>query len=68
MIENDDPTTWYQARCLVTEQHRLTLYPGTPDGELFDLWNDPDELYNLWYREERKAFRDQLTANCSICL
>ncbi len=49
VIENDDPTTGYQVRCLVTEKYRLTIYPGTSEGELFDLENDKDELYNLWY-------------------
>ena len=49
VIENDDPTSGYQARALVTPTHRITVYPGTQEGELFDLANDPDELHNLWH-------------------
>lgn len=62
VIENDDPTTGYQVRCLVTEQHRLTVYPGTEDGELFDLESDPSELQNLWYRAACAPLRERLVA------
>ncbi len=50
VIENDDPTTGYRVRCLVTDRYRLTFYPGTQHGELFDLREDPWELNNLWYK------------------
>ena len=48
VIENDDPCTGLRVRCLVTDTHRLTVYPGTGEGELFDLRADPWELHNLW--------------------
>jgi hypothetical protein len=48
VIENDDPTTGLQARALVTPTHRLTVYPGTGEGELFDLAADPGEHVNRW--------------------
>jgi hypothetical protein len=51
VIENDDPTTGLRPRTLVTPAHRLTVYPGTPHGELFDLTSDPHELQNLWDRD-----------------
>lgn len=60
VIENDDPTTGYQVRCLVTEKHRLTIYPGTDDGELFDLATDPGELFNLWYDPKAGALKSRL--------
>ncbi|MBI2442271.1 MAG: sulfatase-like hydrolase/transferase [Lentisphaerae bacterium] len=60
VIENNDLPTGYHIRCLVTEKHRLTIYPGTPDGELFDLSNDPDEAHNLWYRPEANALKNAL--------
>lgn len=47
--ENDDPSTGFQARCLITDEYRITVYPGTVQGELFDLKNDPDEQYNRWH-------------------
>ena len=60
VIENDTYETGYNVRCLVTERYRLTIYPGTEHGELFDLVEDPDELFNLWYRDEYKALRSEL--------
>ena len=60
VIENDNPPTGYHLRCLVTRRHRLTVYPGTPHGELFDLEEDPLEQHNLWYRPEAEGIRDAL--------
>ncbi|MBI3985454.1 MAG: sulfatase-like hydrolase/transferase [Lentisphaerae bacterium] len=60
VIENDDPSTGFRVRSLVTPTHRLTLYPGTEDGELFDRSDDPDELRNLWHRPERAALKQTL--------
>jgi arylsulfatase len=62
VIENDDPTCGFQVRTLVTDRYRLTIYPGTPHGELFDLQADPDELHNLWYRAEQRSLRADLSA------
>jgi len=60
VIENDDPTTGLHVRCLITRNYRLAIYPGTEHGELFDLKNDPDELYNLWYKEEHNMIKNRL--------
>ena len=60
VIENDDPTTGLFARALVTPTHRLTVYPGTGEGELFDQAADPDERHNLW--SECPELRARLTA------
>ena len=62
VIENDDPTSGYQVRSLVTPTHRLSIYPGTPDGELFDLQHDPDELHNLWYAPAHAGLRAGLVS------
>lgn len=62
VIENDDPTSGYQVRCLVTRSHRLAIFPGTTDGELFDLNADPWELHNLWYAPAAATLRAGLTA------
>ena len=61
VIENDDPTSGYLVRALVTRTHRLTVYPGTRDGELFDLADDPHELDNLWYDPACAQLRADLT-------
>jgi arylsulfatase A-like enzyme len=58
VIENDDPTTGFQVRTLVTPTHRLSVYPGSDAGELFDLTADPNELVNIWDRET--TLRDRL--------
>ena len=62
VVENDDPCTGLRVRCLVTADHRITIYPGTGEGELFDLREDPWELYNLWYKPKHAGLRAQLTA------
>jgi len=61
VIENDDPTTGFRVRALVTDRYRLTVYPGTSHGELFDLQEDPDELWNLWGRPDCRELRQSLT-------
>jgi arylsulfatase A-like enzyme len=35
-------------RTLVTGRHRITYYRGVPWGELYDLVDDPNEMFNLW--------------------
>lgn len=60
VIENDDPTTGYRVRCLVTDRYRLTVYPGTQHGELFDLHEDSWELNNLWYKDAFNQLRAEL--------
>ena len=47
-------------RTLITDQHRLTLYHGSTDGELFDLGQDPDELRNGFGQREQRATRAAL--------
>jgi len=60
VIENDDPTTGFNVRCLVTEKYRLSVYPNSEHGELFDRENDPGEFYNLWYKEDFSQTRNKL--------
>ena len=33
---------------LRTRTHKIVIYHGVPDGELYDLTADPDEFTNLW--------------------
>lgn len=60
VIENDDTPSGYNARALVTPTHRLTVYPGTEHGELFNLEDDPDECFNLWYSPAHVGLKTNL--------
>lgn len=60
IVEMDEDYLGFKMRTLVTKRHRLTCYSGQPYGELFDLENDPDELYNLWNDPASAAVKDQL--------
>ena len=40
------PLTW--ARTIRSKQYRVTFYPESREGELFDLEQDPHEFHNLW--------------------
>ncbi|MCC7352851.1 MAG: sulfatase-like hydrolase/transferase [Anaerolineae bacterium] len=60
LIEQDSPEHSLRARTLVTERYRITCYAGQEYGELFDLQEDPDELYNLWADPGRRPLRNIL--------
>ena len=47
-----------RVRTLVTDRWRLSVYQGTPWGELYDLAEDPWETRNLF--EEKKTLRAEL--------
>ena len=57
----EDPTpaphTW--ARTIRTDRWRATFYPEAKHGELFDMLNDPAELYNLWYEPQYREVIEQ---------
>jgi arylsulfatase A-like enzyme len=46
------PVTW--ARTIRTDRWRATFYPNADYGELFDLDNDPREVFNVWFRPESR--------------
>ncbi len=48
IVENDEDYLKLRLRTLITDRHKLTVYPGQEYGELFDLQQDPGELSNLW--------------------
>ncbi len=60
LVEMDEDYLGFKMRTLVTKRHRLTVYSGKPYGELFDLENDPQELWNLWDNAEYRSLRDAL--------
>lgn len=67
VVENDEDYLGLRVRSLVTDRYKLTVYPGEPYGELFDLHDDPDELHNRWddadYEDvKRRLYRTFLDA------
>jgi arylsulfatase A-like enzyme len=63
LVEQDDDRLGLRLRTLVTERYRLTWYSSQPYGELFDLQEDPHELFNLWDEPQSRTLRDQLVAH-----
>ncbi|MCL4508169.1 MAG: sulfatase-like hydrolase/transferase [Chloroflexi bacterium] len=48
VVENDEYYLGLRLRTLITERYVLTAYPGHPFGELWDLQEDPQQLWNRW--------------------
>jgi len=47
-------------RTLVNHKARITIYQGMNQGELFDLYNDPLELNNLWFDTEAAQLKSEM--------
>ena len=62
VVENDEDYLGLRLRTLVTDSYQLTVYPGQPYGELFDLKDDPGQLHNLWSRPQHAGLRRDLQA------
>ena len=45
---------------LRTDTHKMVVYHGTDQGELYDLENDPDEFENLWQSKGHSEFKTQM--------
>lgn len=42
--------------------HKLVHFLDEPDGQLFDLNADPDEVHNLWYSAEHQSVKQEMLA------
>ena len=62
LVENDEDYIGSNLRTVVTERYKLTAYSERDFGELFDLQEDPHELYNLWDRPESRELKLQMKA------
>lgn len=40
-----------------TDRYKLVQYHRHPDGELYDLMNDPEERFNLWDRADKQDIK-----------
>ena len=63
IITHDDDRLGLRLRTLITDSHRLTWYGGHPFGELFNLKDDPQELYNLWDIPAYRPLRNELAVH-----
>ena len=41
------------------EEFKFVIYPGTTEGELYNLINDPSEQRNLWSDPQHRQQRDR---------
>ena len=62
IIENDEDYWGDRLRTLVAGDACITVYPGRPYGELFDLREDPGQLHNLWEDPTRRDLRLEMQA------
>ncbi len=60
ICENHHQPAKINARTLITNTHKITVYCGKDYGELFDLKNDPYETRNLWHLPEYKELKYEL--------
>lgn len=60
IAENDADYLGLRQRTVITEDWHLTCYIDEEYGELFDLKNDPEQLYNLWNDVEFKTIKKDL--------
>ena len=52
IVENRHEPTTIHLKTYVNDRYKITLYYNRDSGELFDLDEDPDEINNLWYKDE----------------
>ena len=60
LVEMDEDYLNFKMRTLVTKRYRLTVYSGKEYGELFDLQEDPKELWNLWSKPDYRNIKRDL--------
>jgi arylsulfatase A-like enzyme len=60
VTENHHGNRRFHMRSYVNQTHKITVYRGGDDGELFDLDNDPGELRNLWHDPASAGLKGRL--------
>ncbi|TDD21503.1 sulfatase family protein [Nonomuraea diastatica] len=60
LVENRHQPSAVHLRTYVDERYKLTLYRDRPDGELFDLVEDPAELHDLFDESAHAGLRAEV--------
>ncbi|MGC8972457.1 MAG: sulfatase-like hydrolase/transferase, partial [bacterium] len=60
IVENDEDYLGLRLRTFITDRYKITVYQGQDYGELFDLKEDPQELFNLWWKPEYQDIKRSL--------
>jgi len=60
LIEHRHQAKTYNIRSLVNQRYKLTVYKDHDFGELFDLREDPGELFNRWDDPDYQSIKMQL--------
>jgi len=60
ITENHHGTKHFHMRTYVNQRYKITVYRDGPDGELFDLQEDPGEVNNLWSEPSAAEIKSKL--------
>lgn len=60
VCENHHEPTTVHLKTYVNERYKITVYYNREYGELFDLEEDPNEINNLWDKQEYSELKSQL--------
>jgi len=60
IVENRHEPTTIHLKTYVNERYKITVYYDRDYGELFDLWEDLEEINNLWDKPEYAELKAEL--------
>ena len=60
VVENRHEPDTIHVKTYVDARYKLTVYYNQPYGELFDLQEDPGEIYNRWDDPSAAALKSEL--------
>lgn len=60
ICEHNHERNLINMRVYVNKRYKLVIYYNNKHGELYDLVNDPNELNNLWDKEEYSKLQKEL--------
>lgn len=60
IVENQHQPTKLNIRTYIDKRYKMSVYYGKEYGELYDLFEDPDELINLWDNPSHKELKTKL--------